>query len=122
LMQMIRDLKRQESRLVSLDPNELSHRQDHFDSDVKLTFDARRITKQMEVMIIFLQKGHLGQAGVDRCQQTVHIRTSAVWPGKDSKENVLRSLQWPAGDPDFVTSKPVLARHTLSTCISLVMD
>jgi hypothetical protein len=90
LMQMIRDLKRQESRLVGLDPDELPHWQDYF--DVKLTFDARRITKhcsQTEVMIIFLQKG---QAGVDRCQQAVHIRTIAVWTGKDSKENVLRNL------------------------------
>jgi hypothetical protein len=64
--------------------------QDHF--HIKLTFDARRITKhcaQTEVMIIFLPKG---QAGVDRSQNAVHIRTIAVWTGKDSKENVARNL------------------------------
>ncbi len=66
LMQTIRDLKRQESRLVGLDPDKLLHWQDYFDKfDVKLTLDARRITKhcsQTEVMIIFLLRG---QAGVD---------------------------------------------------------
>jgi len=90
LMQTTRDLKRQEARVVGLDPDQIPHWQDYF--DVKLTFDARRITKhcsQTEVMIIFLPKG---QAGVDRCQQAVHIRTIAVWTGKDSRENVDRNL------------------------------
>ena len=90
LMQTIRDLKKQESRVVGLDPDTVLHWQDSF--DVKLTFDARRITKhcsQTEVMIVFLPKG---QVGVDRCQQAVHIRTIAVWTGKDSKENVVRNL------------------------------
>jgi len=90
LMQTTRDLKKKEARVANLDPDVIPHWQDSF--DVKLTFDARRVTKhcsQTEVMIIFLPKG---QAGVDRCQQAVHIRTIAVWTGKDSKENVLRNL------------------------------
>ncbi len=47
LMQTTRDLKRQEALVVvgleSLDPDQIPHWQDYF--DVKLTFDARRITK-----------------------------------------------------------------------------
>ncbi len=92
-MQTISDLKKQQSRVVGLDPDTVPHWQDFF--NVKLTFDAHRITKhclQTEVMIIFLLKE---QAGVDRCQQAVHIRTIAVWTGKDSKEkleNVVRNL------------------------------
>jgi hypothetical protein len=90
LMQMVSTSKNRESRLVNLNPDERLNWQDHF--DVKLTFDARRVTKhcaQTEVMIIFLPKG---QDGVDRCQKAVHIRTIAVWTGKDSKENVVRNL------------------------------
>ena len=59
---------------------------------VKITLDARRVTKrncQTEVMMLFIPKG---QAGVDRCQSAVHIRTIAVWAGKDSKDNVQRNL------------------------------
>ncbi len=85
-MQTTRNLKGQEARVVvGLDPDQIPHWQDYF--DVKLTFDARRITKhcsQTEVMIIFLPRG---QAGVDRCQQAVHIRTMAVWTSKNSREN-----------------------------------
>jgi hypothetical protein len=60
--------------------------------DIKITFDARRVTRhgsQTEVMMIFLLKG---EAGVDRCQKAVHHRTIAIWSGKDSKENVQRNL------------------------------
>uniref|UniRef100_A0A7S0MB41 Uncharacterized protein n=1 Tax=Cryptomonas curvata TaxID=233186 RepID=A0A7S0MB41_9CRYP len=90
LMQTVFLSKNREARLVNLDPDERLNWQDHF--DVKLTFDARRVTKhcaQTEVMIIFLPKG---QDGVDRCQKAVHIRTIAMWTGKDSKENVVRNL------------------------------
>ena len=79
-----------EARTVSLDPDTSINWQDLF--HVKLTFDARRITKncsQTEVMIIFLPNG---QGGVERCQKALHMRTIAVWSGKDSKENVLRNL------------------------------
>ena len=60
--------------------------------DVKLTLDARRVTRhnsQTELMIIFMLKG---QEGVDRCQMAVHMRTIAVWAGKDSKENGQRNM------------------------------
>ena len=60
--------------------------------DVKITFDARRVTKhgsQTEVMMIFVLKG---QEGVDRCQKALEHRTLAVWAGKDSRENVQRNL------------------------------
>ena len=59
--------------------------QDHF--DVKLTLDARRITRrisQTEVMLLIIPK----EDGVDRCQKAVHIRTIGVWTGKDSRDNV----------------------------------
>ena len=90
LMQMINTSKNKEVRAVGQEPD-LPNWQDHY--HVKLTFDARRITKhcsQTEVMIIFLPKG---QKGVERCQQAVHIRTIAVWSGKDSKENVVRNMR-----------------------------
>jgi hypothetical protein len=60
--------------------------------DIKITFDARRVTKhgsQTEVMMIFILKG---QEGVDRCQKALEHRTLAVWAGKDSRENVQRNL------------------------------
>ena len=59
---------------------------------VKITLDARRVTKkncQTEVMMIFIPKG---RTGVDRCQSAVHIRTIAVWAGKDSKANVQKNF------------------------------
>jgi hypothetical protein len=94
LMQTIRSSKfaggGMEARTVGLDPDDSLNWQDFF--HVKLTFDARRITKncsQTEVMIIFLPKG---QGGVERCQKALHMRTIAVWSGKDSKENVVRNL------------------------------
>jgi hypothetical protein len=94
LMQALRSSKfaggGMEARTVGLDPDTCLNWQDLF--HVKLTFDARRITKncsQTEVMIIFLPKG---QDGVERCQKALHIRTVAVWSGKDSKENVVRNL------------------------------
>jgi hypothetical protein len=89
LMQTSKKKGSSEKRNVGLEPDGHGW-QDHF--HIKLTFDARRITKhcaQTEVMIIFLPKG---QAGVDRSQKAVHIRTIAVWTGKDSKENVLNNL------------------------------
>ena len=64
--------------------------QDEF--DIKITFDARRVTRhgsQTEVMLVFIPKG---REGVDRCQKAVHHRTIAIWAGKDSKENVQRNL------------------------------
>ena len=60
--------------------------------DVKITFDARRVTKhgsQTEVMMIFMRKG---QEGVDNCQKALQHRTIAIWAGKDSRENVQRNL------------------------------
>ena len=59
---------------------------------VKITLDARRVTKkncQTEVMMIFIPNGDMG---VHRCQSAVHIRTIAVWAGKDSKANVQKNL------------------------------
>jgi len=64
--------------------------QDEF--DIKITFDARRVTRhgsQTEVMLVFIPKG---REGVDRCQKAVHHRTIAIWAGKDSKENVQQNL------------------------------
>jgi hypothetical protein len=64
--------------------------QDEF--DIKITFDARRVTRhgsQTEVMLVFIPKG---REGVDRCQKAVHHRTIAIWAGKDSTENVQRNL------------------------------
>ena len=90
LMQTIDTSKNREVRAVGQELDGLNW-QDHY--HVKLTFDARRITKhcsQTEVMIVFLPKG---QKGVERCQKAVHIRTIAVWSGKDSKENVVRNLR-----------------------------
>jgi hypothetical protein len=94
LMQTIRSSKfaggGMEARTVGLEPDASLNWQDFF--HVKLTFDARRITKncsQTEVMIIFLPKG---RGGVERCQKALHMRTIAVWSGKDSKENVARNL------------------------------
>ena len=79
-----------EVRTVGVQPG--GHRwQDLF--DVKITFDARRVTKhgsQTEVMMIFILKG---QEGVDRCQKALEHRTLAVWAGKDSRENVQRNLK-----------------------------
>jgi len=90
LMQTINTSKNQEVRAVGQELDRPNW-QDHY--HVKLTFDARRITKhcsQTEVMIVFLPKG---QKGVERCQKAVHIRTVAVWTGKDSKDNVVRNLR-----------------------------
>jgi hypothetical protein len=94
LMQTIRSSRfaggGMEARTVGLEPDDSLNWQDFF--HVKLTFDARRITKncsQTEVMIIFLPKG---RGGVERCQKALHMRTIAVWSGKDSKENVARNL------------------------------
>ena len=90
LMQTINTSKNQEVRAVGQELDRPNW-QDHY--HVKLTFDARRVTKhcsQTEVMIVFLPKG---QKGVERCQKAVHIRTVAVWSGKDSKDNVVRNLR-----------------------------
>jgi hypothetical protein len=91
LMQTIRSLKFAggglEARTVGLEPDSALNWQDFF--QVKLTFDAHRITKhcsQTEVMIIFLPKG---QGGVERYRKALHMRTITVWTGKDSKENVV---------------------------------
>ena len=56
--------------------------EDHY--HIKITLDARRITKrisQTEVMRIVLPKG---RERVDRCQTAVYQRTIGVWTGKDS--------------------------------------
>jgi hypothetical protein len=63
--------------------------QDHF--HVKLTLDARRITRrtsQTEVMLLIIPK----EDGVDRCQKAVHMRTIGVWTGKDSRDNVQANM------------------------------
>jgi hypothetical protein len=56
--------------------------EDHY--HIKITLDARRITKrisQTEVMLIVLPKG---RESVDRCQTAVYQRKIGVWTGKDS--------------------------------------
>lgn len=66
--------------------------QDHF--HIKITLDARRITRrtsQTEVMLIIIPKG---QEGVDRCQKAVYQRTIGVWTGKDSRDNVQANMSW----------------------------
>ena len=77
------------ARTVGVQPG--GHRwQDFF--DIKITFDARRVTRhgsQTEVMMIFMLKG---EEGVDRCQKALHHRTIAIWAGKDSRENVQHNL------------------------------
>ena len=64
--------------------------EDHY--HIKITLDARRITKrisQTEVMLIVLPKG---REGVDRCQTAVYQRTIGVWTGKDSRDNVQANM------------------------------
>ena len=64
--------------------------EDHY--DIKITLDARRITRQTsqtEVMLIVLPKG---QEGVDRCQEAVYHRTIGIWTGKDSRDNVQANM------------------------------
>ena len=64
--------------------------EDHY--HIKITLDARRITRrtsQTEVMLIILPKG---QEGVDRCQKAVYHRTIGVWTGKDSRDNVQANM------------------------------
>jgi hypothetical protein len=66
--------------------------QDHF--NIKITLDARRITRRTsltEVMLIIIPKG---QEGVDRCQKAVYQRTIGVWTGKDSRDNVQANMAW----------------------------
>jgi len=65
--------------------------QDRF--HVKITLDARRITRrtsQTEVMLIIIPKG---QEGVDRCQKAVFQRTIGIWTGKDSRDNVQANME-----------------------------
>jgi hypothetical protein len=93
LMQVVNDNgSRQESggRSTGVKPG-FHGWQDHF--DVKITLDARRITKktsQTEVMLLIIPKG---QDGVERCQKAVYIRTIGVWAGKDSTENVQANMK-----------------------------
>ena len=64
--------------------------EDHY--HIKITLDARRITKrvsQTEVMLIILPKG---KEGVDRCQTAVYQRTIGIWTGKDSRDNVQANM------------------------------
>ena len=64
--------------------------EDHY--HIKITLDARRITKrisQTEVMLIVLPKG---REGVDRCQTAVYQRTIGLWTGKDSRDNVQANM------------------------------
>ena len=56
--------------------------------DIKINFDARRVTRrgsQTKVMMNFILEG---EEGVKRCQQAMAHRSIAVWSGKDSRENV----------------------------------
>jgi len=79
----------QEVRTVGVQPGGHGW-QDLF--DVKITFDARRVTKhgsQTEVMMIFMLKG---KEGFDSCQKALKHRTIAIWSGKDSTVNVQRNL------------------------------
>ena len=65
--------------------------EDHY--HIKITLDARRITKrvsQTEVMLIILPKG---KEGVDRCQTAVYQRTIGIWTGKDSRDNVQANME-----------------------------
>ena len=66
------------ARMVGVQPGEHGW-QDLF--DIKITFDARRVTKhgsQTEVMLVFMLKG---EEGVKCCQKAVHRRTIAIWAG-----------------------------------------
>ena len=44
---------------------------------------------QTEVMMLLLPKG---EEGMKRCQTAKHIRTLAVWTGKDTKDNVQNNM------------------------------
>ena len=53
---------------------------------VKVTFDARQISKtkaQTEVMLLLIPEGEEGQF---YCQSALRIRTVLVYTGKDGKE------------------------------------
>ena len=91
MMQVTSMGSRKESgaRSVGVEP-ERNLWQDHY--HIKITLDARRITKktsQTEVMLVFIPKD---QEGVDRCQKAVYYRTIGVWQGKDSRDSVERNL------------------------------
>ena len=60
---------------------------------IKITFDARRITKktsQTEVMMHIFRKG---EEGPENCQNALCIITLGVWMGKDSRLNVHANMQ-----------------------------
>ena len=86
LMQQVDD---KTGRVVGIGPDGHGW-QDHF--HIKITLDARRITRrtsQTEVMLLIIPKG---QEGVDCCQKAVSIRTIGIWMGKDSKANVQANM------------------------------
>ena len=59
---------------------------------IKITFDARQISKtkaQTEVMLLLIPEGREGQL---YCQSAMRIRTLAVYTGKDSKELLQSNL------------------------------
>ena len=59
---------------------------------IKITFDARQISKtkaQTEVMLLLIPEGREGQL---YCQSAKRIRTLAIYTGKDSKELLQSNL------------------------------
>ena len=72
---------------------------------IKITFDARRITKktsQTEVMMHIFRKG---EEGPKDCQNALCIITLGVWMGKDSRLNVQANMA------KFFDELQVLATH-----------
>ena len=60
---------------------------------IKITFDARRITKktsQTEVMMHIFRKG---PEGPENCQNALCIITLGIWTGKDSRLNVQANME-----------------------------
>ena len=60
---------------------------------VKVTFDARQISKtkaQTEVMLLLIPEGEEGQF---YCQSALRIRTVLVYTGKDGKEQLQANLE-----------------------------
>jgi len=88
---------------------------------VKVTFDARQISKtkaQTEVMLLLIPEGEEGQF---YCQSALRIRTVLVYTGKDGKEQLqanldkvleeiedvrLRGLRYSASEDTFVGQDP----------------
>ena len=90
ILRLMQQVDGESGRNVGIGPDDGHRWQDHF--NVKITLDARRITKrtsQTEVMLLIIPKG---QDGVDCCQKAISIRTVGIWMGKDSGANVQANM------------------------------